>query len=242
MDVWTNPCGHRDTYADVAREAANQNAENDDVQPPATRTTVDCGDTDHIEGRTTMHDTSLVPPRRFTLDPHRARTWLLHAVAAHGAPSNADEPPGDLDGPHPDGHLPELHDTWDPREPGSETDVGAMVRDAVDAGIICTPADERINGKIGQWDLDFVHFDDGDGGAYCFMLRLGAHLKLATFFEDMRKLGEPHATGITAALAVLTEAVTSANATLAALDTFVAARAHQHCERHPAGVEPGTAP
>ena len=88
-----------------------------------------------------------------------------------------------------------------------------------------------------RWDLEFVFVDDSDGGGYCFMVRLGLHLKLATWFEEMRKVGERDATGIPAAMAILTEAVSSANATLDALDEFVAARAREPCERRAAGTE-----
>lgn len=177
-----------------------------------------------------MHDTGMRPTRRFTLDEDRAHIWLRHAVAAHVAYINGDQPPAGLEGFSPSGNLPEIDDDWDPRAPGSEVDVYDVVRDAVDAGIIGTPVDETVHGRTEKWDLEFIYSDDSDGGGYYFIVRLGLDLKLATLFEEMRRLGERDATGVAAALAILTEAVTLANATLDALDAFVAARAQEPFE------------
>jgi hypothetical protein len=172
-----------------------------------------------------MSDVSMRPTRRFTLDEDRARSWLRHAVAAYLASCNGDQPPIVPDGSRLVGNLPEIDGDWDPRAPGNEVDVYNVVRDAVDAGIIGTPVDETINGRAEKWDLEFIYSDDSDGGCYYFMIRLGLSLKLASLFEEMRRLGEREATGVAAAMAILTEAVTSANATLDAVDEFVAARA-----------------
>lgn len=184
-----------------------------------------------------MPDIGMPPTRRFTVDPVQARHWLRHAVVAYAAYANGDEPPADLDGPRPEGNLPEIDDDWDPRGAGNEIDVYNLVRDAVDAGIIGAPTGAPIDGATERWDLEFVYVDDSDGGGYCFMVRLGLHLKLATWFQEMRKVGERDATGIPAAMAILTEAVTSANATLDALDEVVAARTPDPRERHAAGAE-----
>jgi hypothetical protein len=158
-------------------------------------------------------------------------------VAACLEYTNGNEPTVDLEGPRPEGNLPEIDDEWEPRDSGNEMEVYDLVRDAIDAGIIGTPADETINGKTEQLDLEFVYSNDSDGGVYYFIVRLGIRLKLATLFEEMRRLGEPDSIGITAALAILAEAVISANATLDALDEFVAARACELGERQAAGVE-----
>ena len=146
---------------------------------------------------------------RFTLDEARARTWLRHAVAACMADLYGDEPPADL-GPRPAGELPEIGSDWNPVSPGEEDEVFQLVRRAVDSGIIGKPA--------GDIDLDFEYVADSDGGYYYFLVRLGWKLKLATHAYEMRKLGRPAATGIEAALAILDEAVTSANSVLDALD------------------------
>jgi hypothetical protein len=159
------------------------------------------------------------PGARFTLDEARARTWLRHAVAACMADLDGDEPPADL-GPRPAGELPEIGSDWNPVSPGQEDEVYQLVRRAVDSGIIGKPA-KGI-------DLDFEYVDDTDGGYYYFLVRLSWKLKLATHAYEMRKLGEPDATGIEAALAILNEAVTSANSVLdenAAQGGIVLARA-----------------
>lgn len=135
----------------------------------------------------------------FTLDKARAGNWLRHAVAAHMAETEGAEPPADLEGPKPDGELPEISDTW---------------KRAVEAGIIGKPEDT---------DIDFEYVDDSDGGYYYFLIRVGRHrLKLASTAYEMRKLGERGATGTTAALAILDEAVWSANSVLAGLETYTA--------------------
>ena len=152
---------------------------------------------------------------RFTLDEARARTWLRHAVAACMTDLYGDEPPADL-GPRPAGELPEIGNDWNPVSPGEEDEVFQLVRRAVDSNIIGKPA--------GDIDLDFEYVADSDGGYYYFLVRLGWKLKLATHAYEMRKLGRPAATGIEAALAILDEAVTSANSVLDALDEKTAAQ------------------
>ncbi len=70
---------------------------------------------------------------------------------------------------------------------------------------------------------------DCDGGYYRFLLDLSApaRLKLASYAEEMRKLGERDATGIDAAMAVLREARCAANHLLQQLTEFIAATAAQ---------------
>lgn len=169
-----------------------------------------------------MIKTSTPPTRRFTLDKGRARTWLRHAAAAATSTADPDggEPPAGLEGPRPDGELPGIYDGWNPVDPGNESDVWHLVRCAVDAGIIGRP--ETHNPDSEDWDLDFAYSDDSDGGSYFFLIWVNLQLKLATRAEEMRRLGQRDATGIDAALAILDEARTSANATLDALDRYMA--------------------
>jgi hypothetical protein len=168
--------------------------------------------------------------QRFTLNEDKARNWLRHAAAAYMAGACGDEPPPDLEGPRPEGELPEIDDCWNPVDPGNESVVYQLVRCAVDAGIIGKPATPPSPGGPGtgdpdDWDLDFEYSDDSDGGCYYFLIWLSYRLKLATQAVEMRKLGERDAIGVAAALAILIEAVTSANATLEALDDYATARA-----------------
>lgn len=169
-----------------------------------------------------MPETNNPPQRRFTLDEDRARNWLRHAVAAHTGTGHA-PPFNDTEPARPAGDLPEIDNDWDPRAPGTEQDVSTLVRTAVVAGIIGSPTSRTADGSVERWDLEFNYSDDLDGGGYHFTIAPRGGLKLATFFEEMRKIGEPDATGIPAAMAILAEAVTSANATLYALDDFIAA-------------------
>jgi hypothetical protein len=136
-----------------------------------------------------------------------------------------EEPTDQPEGPRPEGELPEIYDDWNPVAPGNESDSYQVVRCAVDAGIIGKPATPPYLGRTGAsaacgWDLGFEYVDDSDGGCYYFLVWLGLWLKLATPAVEMRKLGEREATGVTAALAILTEAVASANRALDALDEY----------------------
>lgn len=169
-----------------------------------------------------MPETNNPPQRRFTLDEDRARNWLRHAVAAHTDTGHA-PPSNDTEPARPAGDLPEIDDDWDPRAPGTEQDVYTLVRTAVAAGIIGSPTSRTADGSVERWDLEFNYSDDLDGGGYHFTIAPGGGLKLATLFAEMRKIVEPDATGIPAAMAILAEAVASANATLYALDDFIAA-------------------
>jgi hypothetical protein len=132
--------------------------------------------------------------QRFTLDEDKAREWL--------------QPEGD-------GGLPEITEDWEPLSTDNEIDIYNLVHDAGEAGII---------GKPDDYDLDFEYVDDGDGGYYQFVIRIGVRLKLTSRSEEMRKLGERDATGTAAALAILREAVETANTELYNLDEYVASR------------------
>lgn len=161
-----------------------------------------------------MTQSSALPAQRFTLDTARAGDWLRHAEAAYRAAAYDEEPPADLQGPKPEGELPGIDSEWNPVDPGQEDEVFLLVRRAVDAGIISAPADA---------DLDFEYVADDDGGYYCFLVRVcGGRLKLASTSYEMRKLGERDATGTAAALAILDEAVWSANSVLANLEKYAA--------------------
>jgi hypothetical protein len=178
---------------------------------------------------TAVTQTTTPTVQRFTLDKDEARNWLSHAAAAYMADASGEEPACKPEGPRPEGELPEIYDDWNPVAPGNERHVYQVVRCAVDAGIIGKPATSPYPGGAegsapSDWDLDFEYLDDSDGGCYHFLVWLGLRLKLATPTVEMRKLGERDAIGVPAALAILVEAVTSANAALDALDEYVANR------------------
>jgi hypothetical protein len=144
------------------------------------------------------------------LDKARAENWLRHAVAAYMTEVCGDQPPAGLEGTKPDGELPEITDTWNPVDAGQEDEVFLLVERAAEAGII---------GKPEGTDIDFEYVDDGDGGYYYFLIRVGGgRLKLASCAYEMRKLGERDSAGVAAALAILDEAVCSANGVLASLE------------------------
>ena len=50
-----------------------------------------------------------------------------------------DEPPADLEGPRPEGELPDICDDWNPVAPGNQSVVSELVRYAVYACIIAKP-------------------------------------------------------------------------------------------------------
>lgn len=147
-----------------------------------------------------MNDTS----QRFTLDEGQAREWLESEAAKHD------------DGPYDNG-LPGIGDDWRAADPGNENDIFNLVRGAVDDGIIGRPDD--------NYDVDFEYVDDRDGGYYYFLIRIGHQLKLASHAYEMRKIdGARDKAGTGAALAILNEAVRSANGVLADLDEYVTSR------------------
>jgi len=168
--------------------------------------------------------------KRFTLDESAAKAWLQRAVAIHEAWVRSEDLPEDAE-PRRDGaSLPEIGDDWQPLACGNETDVYNVVRDAADGGIIGRPADH---------DLDFEYSEDDDGGSYRFIVYIGTNLALATRSTGMSKLGDgDEARGVAAALAILDEAVASANWALTHLDEYVAQRTGNLADAHTAYGEP----
>lgn len=146
--------------------------------------------------------------QRFTLDETRAREWLARVVRACEA-----ELHGDREDPQPSGELPEISADWEPRAYEEESTVYLLVRLAGDAGIITAPD---------GMELDFRYSDDSDGGHYCFHVGVGPRVELASYIQEMRKLGDHDATGTEAALSILREAVQKANNTLDGLAELIA--------------------
>jgi hypothetical protein len=160
-----------------------------------------------------MSDSSKI---RFTLDEDKARGWLERVTAIHDADYRDVPLPEGIE-PARDGEdMPDIGADWDPLSPGCESDIYSLVNVAATAGVIGKPNPDT--------DVDFVYVDDEDGGYYFFLVYLGWDLKLATRSVEMRKLVEMGETGVTAALSILDEAVSSANWALTHLDEYVAAR------------------
>lgn len=157
--------------------------------------------------------TGTTTAQAFTLDEAKAGEWLAAAVAAYRweVDGEGDEPALRADNEQ----LPAIGADWNPREFDEEDTVFFLLRLAVDGGIITAP--EGL-------DLDFEYVADGDGGYYYFLIRVTYDLKLATYSEEMRKLGNRNASGAAAAMAILREGVEKANRTLRTLDAYVAGR------------------
>jgi hypothetical protein len=128
---------------------------------------------------------------RFSLDEEKARVWLGRIVVAY--PDQAEEISGE---------APVISAAWHTCSDGAEWTAERLVRGAVEDGILVCPA---------GMDVYFVYDEAaGDGGSYHFGVDIGTQVatqvSLATWGYEMRKLGDPGATGIEAALSVLQEA------------------------------------
>lgn len=138
-----------------------------------------------------MTDGTTSAARRFALDKPRARNWLGGGAGPHA------EDPG-------------IRGAWNPRSFQQEDTVYLLVRCAVDAEIISCPA---------GGDLDFDYAHNRDGGSCRFLVGVeDGHLELVSPDRRMRRIGEHGTAGIPAALAVLDEAVRSANSVLDSLN------------------------
>lgn len=148
----------------------------------------------------------------FTLREEEARNWLTELVVAHeidtsfgetGTIQSADSPPIGM--------------AWRPADPGEEDGAFLLVRAAQEAGL--------LTGAEGM-TITFEFVDDGDEGFFRWLLDIVAPvpLRLATMSEAMAVLGEPEASGVAAAMAILREAVQAANLLVQQLSDYVAAR------------------
>lgn len=145
----------------------------------------------------------------FTLDEPHAREWLTRVVVTNELGECSPDP-------QLDGDPPPITMTWQPRAVGEEDGTFLLVRAAQETG--------ALRGPPGA-ELDFEYVDDGDGGYYRYILRLAdpKPLLLASPLEEMALLGDPDAIGINAAIAILAEAMDTANQLLTDLATYIAA-------------------
>jgi hypothetical protein len=148
----------------------------------------------------------------FILHEEEARDWLTDLVVAHEVGIGF----GD-ESPVPSADSPPIAMVWRPRDPGEEDSVFLLIRAAQDAGVVTSPEETIIS---------FEFIDDGDEGVFRWLLDIvtPTPLKLATMSEAMAALGEPQASGVEAAIAILREAVQAANLLVQQLSDYVAAR------------------
>lgn len=148
----------------------------------------------------------------FILHEEEARNWLTELVVAHeidvgfgerSSMRSADSPPIGM--------------AWRPTDPGEEDGAFLLVRAAQAAGLVTSTEAMTIT---------FEFIDDGDEGVFRWLLDVVAPtpLKLATVSEAMAVLVEPETSGVAAAMAVLREAVRTANLLVQQLSDYVAAR------------------
>jgi hypothetical protein len=149
----------------------------------------------------------------FVLHEETARAWLTELVVAYEVDASFG---GDVSVHSAD--SPPIGMAWNPRQPGEEDGAYLLAKAAQTAGVVGKPEEMTIT-------FDFV--DDGGEGVYRWLLDIAAPspLKLATLTEAMAVLGEPelHRAGIDAAVAILREAVQSANHLVHQLSDYVEA-------------------
>lgn len=140
----------------------------------------------------------------FYLDKDKARAWLTEQQTA--VDDGADY---DLD----------IYQTWEPRDPGEEEKLALLV--------LLAQEREILTSDPPKW-VDFVYEPDSDGGQYSVRVVLENKtestypLYIASFTQEMRKIGERDLLGIDAAVAVLAEVVELANWCLDRLHRFTA--------------------
>lgn len=156
------------------------------------------------------------------MDEQEARAWLGRIVTAY---------PGEAEGVSEE--APPISPAWRTGADGAEWTAEALVSSAIEDGIITCPA---------GMDVCFTYKFNSDGGSYHFTVDIGydvvTQVSLDTWGYEMRKLGDPGATGIEAALSVLEEAVSFSNKTLDNLVLLAAQFARQQAD--PASQAPGT--
>jgi hypothetical protein len=156
---------------------------------------------------------------RFSVDEEKARAWLGRIVAAY--PDEAEDISQE---------APRISADWHARSDGAEWTAERLVRGAVEDGILICPD---------GMDVYFVYELDSDGGSYHFAVDIGhdvtTQVSLAAWGYEMRKLGDPDATGIEAALSIVEEAESLSNKALANLALLLAAQDTEHLTARPAG-------
>ena len=155
-------------------------------------------------------DTQTTTGQRFSLDEAKAQEWLQRAVAnANWTLYRTGSEPEGTD------NLPEITEGWHPLSPGNEVDIFNLVQDAFSADIIVGPD---------SFAIEFEYNEDSDDGWYRYLISVGPRLTLASGTWRISMLCDDEARGPAAALAILGDAVASANTALEGLDEYVASR------------------
>lgn len=149
---------------------------------------------------------------QFTLDETKAAEWLAASIAQHDS--------GDDPAAYAADSLADIGEGYEPRDMDECGSTEEMIANAQHAGVITGP------GGI-EWDFSLNR--DGEAG-YTWQLYLGDYdegtrVILASYYEEVRHLGEPDTSGAEAALSVLHEAVSTCNELLAHLDRYIASSA-----------------
>ena len=153
----------------------------------------------------------------FVLNEEAARAWLTELVVAYEVDASFG---GDSVLVSPDSPL--IGMAWSLRQPGEEDGAFLLVKGAQAVRVIDKPKEMTIA-------FEFV--DDGDEGAYRWLLNISAPspLKLVTLTEAMAVLGEPApgGTGVEIGIAILRAAVQQANHLIHQLSDYVDASTQQ---------------
>jgi hypothetical protein len=149
---------------------------------------------------------------QFTLDETKAAEWLAASIAQYESGSD----PAAYEAES----LADIGESYEPRDVDECGSTEEMIANARYAGVITGP---------GEIEWDFSCNRDGEAG-YKWLLYLGdfdagTRLVLASYYEELRHLGEPDTDGAEAALSVLREAVSAGNELLASLGHYVASLA-----------------
>jgi hypothetical protein len=111
----------------------------------------------------------------------------------------------------------DIDQAWNPQDYGQETAVYDLVRQA-HGQVIAAPHTSSVA---------FCYCDDNGGGSYCWLVDVAGGdpygLRLASAFEEMRRLVPGEQVGREAAESILREAVQRANQCLTALAEHAAA-------------------
>ena len=148
---------------------------------------------------------------RFTLDEDKAREWLAHSVT-HYDTGKCDREPACKQ------ELADIGADWDPRDNDEHTTaLTNLVYEAQQAGIIAAP---------GRTTVEYQDASDENEAGYRWEVlarpEAGPWLTLNGHYEKAWHIGEPDVTGAGAALAILREAVSTANRVLDDLDRYAA--------------------
>jgi hypothetical protein len=149
--------------------------------------------------------------RSFILHEEAARDWVTSLIVAYELT--------DLDmgtSLNTLGRMPQLGMAWQPREPGQEDIISALIHDAHHQPDVLTHPEHA------ETAIEFL--DDGDDWSYHFLLEVTAPppVTLTSRPRQIQQLGDDSAFGVNAAIGILREAAQTANALLDQLNAFIA--------------------